>query len=418
MRLLLGCERLDLVGGSERYAVDVAAGLEARGHEVRVVTGRVGQEIDAEVTELPGLFDHVASPRALTDYQLELRNAPPDRILLLSRAAPEVLRASSERAPTARFVQDHTLFCPGLNKLHADGSPCCDPMGAACLKRFFLSRGCSGYHRDGWRPALRWPLKKLKAHRRDLVAHQELDRLLVASDYMRAELIRAGCEPSRVERVGYFTRQGEAQTPKSPLPENLVVFLSSSDSPVILCSARLVHPDKGVDHLLTALAELEHPWRCVIAGEGPARAWLEEKAREEGLSGRVHFTGWLDTPVLEELRAQANLVAVPSIWDEPFGLVGLEAMAHSLPVVAFDVGGISEWLKGGETGLLVPRRDTHAFARALDSLLSDPERAERLAAAGERLLRERYSQAAHLNRLEDALGLSTSGGRLSAVPAC
>ncbi|MDE0890672.1 MAG: glycosyltransferase, partial [Planctomycetota bacterium] len=91
---------------------------------------------------------------------------------------------------------------------------------------------------------------------------------------------------------------------------------------------------------------------------------------------------------------------------------------HSLPVVAFDVGGISEWLKGGATGVLVPRRDTHAFARALDSLLSDPERAKKMGASGARLLRERYSQAAHLSRLEDALSLSSLGGRISAVPAC
>ena len=418
MRLLLGCERLDLVGGSERYAADVAAGLKARGHEVHVVTGRAGEAEGADVTELPGHFDHKAAPEALSAFELELRNDPPDRILLLSRAAPEVLSASSERAPTARFVQDHTLFCPGLNKLHADGSACLDPMGAACLKRFFLTKGCSGYHRDGWRPALRWPIGKLKTHQRDLRAHQELDRLLVASDYMRRELIRAGCDPARVERVGYFTRQGEEETPKSALPERLTASLAGSDAPLILCSARLVHPDKGVDHLLTALTELENPWRCVIAGEGPARAWLEEKARDEGLSERVHFTGWLDAPVLEELRTKVSLVAVPSIWDEPFGLVGLEAMAHSLPVVAFDVGGISEWLAGGETGLLVPRRDTHAFARALDALLSDPEHAMELGAAGARLLRERYSQAAHLSRLEDALGLSPSGGRMSAVPAC
>ena len=418
MRLLLGCERLDLVGGSERYAADVARGLTARGHEVHVVTSQLGQEIPGLVTELPGLFDHEAAPSALSAFELELRNWNPDRVLLLSRAAPAVLRASSERALTARFVQDHTLFCPGLNKLHADGSPCSDPMGAACLKRFFLTKGCAGYHRDGWRPALRWPFGKLKEHQRDLAAHQELDRLLVASDYMRRELIRAGCEPSRVERVGYFTRQGQDATPKSPLPEELVASLASSDAPLILCSARLVHPDKGVDFLLTALGELKLPWRCVIAGEGPARAWLEEKARDEGLAERVHFTGWLDAPVLEELYTRAELVAVPSIWDEPFGLVGLEAMAHSLPVVAFDVGGISEWLEGGETGLLVPRRDAHAFARAIDSLLSDPERAARMGAKGQRRLRERFSQAAHLDRLEDALGLSSASGRMSALPAC
>lgn len=417
MRLLIGCERLDLVGGSERYAADVANGLVERGHEVELITGKLGQEVDASVTEIPGLFDDEVSTHALSELKLKLRNSPPDRILLLSRASTEVLDACTERASTARFVQDHTLFCPGLNKLHADGSPCADPMGTACLKRFFLSKGCSGFQRDGWRPALRWPLRKLKEHRDALAAHRELDRLLVASDYMRSELIAAGCEPARVERVGYLTRAGDSHSAKTSLPLSLTEFLESSSSPVILCSARLVHPDKGVDHLLTSLAELESTARCVIAGEGPARAWLEEKAREEGLADRVHFTGWLDGETLEELRQRVALVAVPSVWDEPFGLVGLEAMAHSLPVVAYDVGGISEWLRGGETGLLIPRRDTHAFARAMDSLLSDPDRAKQMGASGARLLNERYSKSVHLNRLEDALGLTPTAARLNTISA-
>jgi len=178
-----------------------------------------------------------------------------------------------------------------------------------------------------------------------------------------------------------------------------------------------VHPDKGVDHLLTALGELKTPARCVIAGEGPASAWLKEKTREEGLAERVHFTGWLDRATLEELREQVTLVAVPSVWDEPFGLVGLEAMAHSLPVVAFDVGGISEWLRAGETGLLVPRRDAHAFANAMDSLLSDPDRARAMGAEGASSLNERHSKTVHLSRLEEALGLSTKAGRLSSISA-
>jgi glycosyltransferase involved in cell wall biosynthesis len=417
MRLLIGCERLDLIGGSERYAADLMHGMEDRGHEIEVFTGRRGQEIDASITEVPGLFEAEATTAALSALDLHLRERAPDRILLLSRAAPEVLSACSERASTARFVQDHTLFCPGMNKLHADSSPCTDPLGSACLKRFFFTDGCSGFHREGWRPALRWPLQKLRWHERDLKAHKQLDHLLVASDYMRTELITAGCDPARIERVGYFTRSAEATTLKSPLPADLAAFLESASTPLILCSARLAHPDKGVDHLLTSLAETKTPARCVIAGEGSARTWLEQKAREEGLTDRVHFAGWLDAPVLETLRTHASLVAVPSVWNEPFGLVGLEAMAHSLPVVAYDVGGIREWLEDGVTGLLVPRRDTHAFARAIDALLSDLERAREMGAAGACLLRECYSQAAHLNRLEDALGLSNAGGRLSAVPA-
>ena len=66
-----------------------------------------------------------------------------------------------------------------------------------------------------------------------------------------------------------------------------------------------------------------------LAGTGPAEAWLREKAAAEGLGERVVFTGWLGADALEALYALASVVVFPSMWNEPFGLVGLEAMAHA-----------------------------------------------------------------------------------------
>ena len=138
------------------------------------------------------------------------------------------------------------------------------------------------------------------------------------------------------------------------------------------------------------------------ATTGPAEEWLRRKAREDGLAERVHFSGWLDPGAVETLYERAAVVVCPSVWDEPFGLVGLESMAHGKPVVAFRVGGIPDWLADGETALLVARKDTDAMARAIDRLLGDRDLAQRYGERGREVLGERFTIEAHVDGLEDA----------------
>jgi glycosyltransferase involved in cell wall biosynthesis len=184
---------------------------------------------------------------------------------------------------------------------------------------------------------------------------------------MREELVRAGLPSALVRVLPYFTSE-ERPTPE-PLDATTQTFLDRDARPLLLCAARLVLPDKGVDYLLTALGHLEHRAKLVVAGDGPARAWLEEKARAEGLTDDVCFSGWLAPGRLESLYAACDVVVFPSVWDEPFGLIGLEARAHGKPVVAFDVGGVREWLQDDVSGLLAPRGDTLAMAERIARLL-------------------------------------------------
>jgi glycosyltransferase involved in cell wall biosynthesis len=172
---------------------------------------------------------------------------------------------------------------------------------------------------------------------------------------------------------------------------------------LLFTPARLTLPDKGVDFLLTALAKLQRGFQAVICGDGPARGHLQEKAISDGVADRVTFTGWLGSEAVETLYARADVVICPSVWDEPFGLVGIEAMAHGKPVVAFDVGGIPDWLSHGITGLSVPRKDTDAMARAIESLIDDPALRSRLGAAGRTVVEERFRREMHLDGIEQAL---------------
>jgi glycosyltransferase involved in cell wall biosynthesis len=103
-----------------------------------------------------------------------------------------------------------------------------------------------------------------------------------------------------------------------------------------------------------------------------------------------------------ELFARAALLAVPSVWPEPFGLVGLEAAGFGIPAIAFDVGGIREWLTDGVNGRLIAAGDAAEMGRAISALLQDPAERARLG-AGARAASARLSPEAHLSRLEAVL---------------
>ncbi|MFO0730632.1 MAG: glycosyltransferase [Nitrospiraceae bacterium] len=112
--------------------------------------------------------------------------------------------------------------------------------------------------------------------------------------------------------------------------------------------------EKGIEVFLDALPLLRaQSWRAVVIGEGPLEAPAKQRVVQEGLADRVRFAGWLSGADLDREYERAAVLAVPSTVKEAFGLVGIEAMAFGKPVVAFDAGGIREWLQDGKTGYLV-----------------------------------------------------------------
>jgi glycosyltransferase involved in cell wall biosynthesis len=116
---------------------------------------------------------------------------------------------------------------------------------------------------------------------------------------------------------------------------------------------------------------------------------------------RVRFVGWCGAEEMEERYAQARIVVVPSVWPEPFGLVGIEAMAAGRPVVGIDRGGIRDWLAHGETGLRVAPQPG-ALADAVRCLLEERETTARMGAAARERWRALYSPEAHHQVMQEA----------------
>jgi D-inositol-3-phosphate glycosyltransferase len=146
--------------------------------------------------------------------------------------------------------------------------------------------------------------------------------------------------------------------------------------PVLLWVGRL-EKLKGVDILISAVAELEDPSVTLLIAGGDAqaaglKAELERQARDAGIAENVRFEGAVPHDELPWYYSAADICVVPSYY-ESFGLVAVEAMACATPIVASRVGGLVETVTDGVTGYLIPWRCPEPFAEKLEVLLNNPE---------------------------------------------
>jgi L-malate glycosyltransferase len=189
----------------------------------------------------------------------------------------------------------------------------------------------------------------------------------------------------------------------APTPERrhaLRRTLGLSDAEVTIGIVANLRPVKDHATLLRAVKLMADRWpllRVVLVGDGTTRGELEHLCDALGIQHIVLFAG--QHPNEPNLNHMFDIAVLCSKREGLPNSV-LEAMAAGSPVVATDVGAVADAVVDGETGLLVPPENPGRLARALDSLLADPQRARRLGEAGRQRALERFSPAAALNALE------------------
>jgi len=212
--------------------------------------------------------------------------------------------------------------------------------------------------------------------------------MVVVTTYMRDELIQNGFDSARIEIHAPVPRMGDPNLRSNFGPRNLIMY------------AGQIIRGKGVDVLIESLALLDVPFECVILGDGNHRAYCEELAGKLGLADRVHFKGFIPQEELKGYYRECSVVALSSLWPEPIATIGLEVMRYALPVVAFDAGGIKDWLEDGHNGYLVPWMDRDKFAARIKQLLQDKALARELGENGLKLVSERYDFPQYIVDLE------------------
>lgn len=166
---------------------------------------------------------------------------------------------------------------------------------------------------------------------------------------------------------------------------------------------------KGILDLIDAfsLIPIDIRGTLVIAGGGPARAIAEARAERLGRQGAVHFLGSVPNTRVPNLLRGATVVASPSRptrkWAEQVGMVNLQALACSVPVVSTTSGSIPEFLKDGITALLVPPGSPAALAGALRRMFGDPQLRDRLGQAGRAAVLERYDARSNIENIENRI---------------
>lgn len=337
MRILHLADRLTNRGGAYTWMLGIIDGLSAT-HEQRLAVGEDEGETRAgcPVVVRPGLEAREAHGVALDDLVAEFR---PDVIHVHNLVNPCALEWASARGRALLTVQDHRFFCPARGKWTLEGEVC---------RRVMSSDSCAACFEE--RPYFEEVLA-LTERRMDAVRRL---RVSVLSRYMREELVSAGATAESIYVIPPFVHDLDAEA-------------AADGPPCVLFVGRLAEA-KGVREAIRAWRRSGVELPLVLAGAGPLRGELEAYAR--GLSGPpLEVLGWVDRRRLSSLYQRARALLMPSRWQEPFGIAGIEALSFGVPVAAWESGGVGEWHPGPG---LVRWGDVPGLARALARAVERP----------------------------------------------
>ncbi len=362
MRVLLLHDYGTLSGGAEVMIVALRDALRGRGHEAILFTSTArplplplvsDEQCFGTVSPLRRVLQ-AANPHAAARLRTVLRDFRPDVVhvkMFLTQLSPLVLPLLRP-FPSLLHVINYNLVCPINTKTLPDGTPCRQRAGVACH-----AAGC-----------MSWPGVARAFVQRRMTTLDVFDRVVANSEWVARRLRAEGIRVDEAIPNGVPTRPARPRL---------------GATPVVGFAGRLV-AKKGVDVLLRAIALLRErvpEARLIVAGDGPERIGLERLAAELGIRDAVDFLGHLEQERAERALGAAWVQAVPSRWEEPFGLVAAEAMMRGTAVVASERGGPTEQVVHGETGCLVAAGDARALASALERVVRDRDLAEKMGAS-------------------------------------
>lgn len=387
-------------GGAEILAGEIASGLERLGHEVVVLSswyglpegqqdGRTWRTLhNASAVHFDKHRPVWRQLNLLSTYYCQFHNA---------RNMQELHHVITATKPDVLYIWEITGI--GINSLLSELTKLTMPI-VFHLGSYWLQYAISPQTEHS-RLHLRWFKKLLIGS----VPQMTYTSLIAVSESVKQEYVQMGCDPERIEVIYNGIDSRFLELPKPTKTEGLSVSRDFQ----LLYAGRL-RVEKGVIVILKALDVLlnemgKQGFHLNIFGDGDdvyigeLQAFLSEKQ----LSQAVTIHGKVPQDELIRHYDDSDIMLVPSLWKEPFGLVVAEGMARGLPVIASDIGGPAEIILHGENGLLIEPGNERALASAILQLSEKPEERKRLSQAARTTVRKHFTIEESARRVQQHL---------------
>lgn len=296
--------------------------------------------------------------------------------------------ASAENVPIVQSIRNYRLVCPNAIFYRDDGV--CED----CMGRRFAWPGVIHACYRGSRAGSATVAAMQTIHGAIGSWSRKVDHFVALSEFGRQKMIEGGLPADRISVKPNFVFP-------DPGP-------SDEEREFILFVGRLSE-EKGIRSMLTAWERIHQRIPLVIAGRGPESDAVARAAE------RMDGVTWLGGQTIEriyELMGRARAVVFPSEWYETFGRVVIEAYSRSTPVIASNLGAITELVTPHQTGYLFEPGNPDSMARAAEQIWDDPEHARRMGCKGRELFESRYTAEQHLRAIDEVYSHVTRGSHL------
>ena len=367
-------------GGAMEVLAHEGSLLGAAGHDVQEYT--VAATEDLGLSPLRAGAKAIWNKQAANDLNSLITTFRPDVVHVhtpFPLMSPVVFRVAHKRGiPVVTTLHSYRYSCVA-GTCWRDGHVCEDCVGKK-LKLPGVRHRC--YH-DSAAASASLTLS-LGAHRALGTFHHQVSRYLTLTDFSRRLLIRDGFPADRI-----------SVKPNSVPDPGVATSRRTSERQVVF-AGRLIDI-KGVRTLLDAWTHVPAGMKLVIAGDGPLRGLVEQRAAADE---SVEFVGWVDEDRVLELMGQAEIVVVPSEWYEGLPLVILRSLAVGTPVLVSDLENFCEDVEADGVGWSFRVKESQSMAAQLSRLVSEPALAASLRDAARQSYERRYAPSVDLNRLE------------------
>ncbi|MDC1226295.1 glycosyltransferase family 4 protein [Algibacter sp.] len=308
-----------------------------------------------------------------------------DIIHIHSLNNPKLIEACFKIAPVVRSMHEPRMVCPGQGKFWRHSESICNkPFSAHCLVHAY-TQGCVN----------RNPKRLFDAFKNTYfetrIASRKYAKIIVMSEYMRSLALEVGIANSNISLNPLFTPSFaiEDDNYDKNILKKRVLFVGR------------LSKTKGVHYFIQLGINILKTEKDVVfdlVGEGHDKSYFLSLI-PENVKNLFIFHGWKNKTEIDKIIRNSYLMIFPSIYPEAFGISGIEAMMRGKPVVGFDVGGVSTWLKNSETGYLAPVKDIDGLTEKTVLLLNDQNLYKKMSTASRAVALREFSTDKHMYKL-------------------